>query len=551
MQRTGLGARLGAIAIATTMLITACVGSTVAPSGAPSTSASVATSTPKIGGTLVFGTSQETTHCDYTTLVVIGGGALLCPDYNQEALVKWDQKANAVAPSLAVSWDEKPDSITFKLRSGVTFQDGTPFNADAVVFNFRRVFDKTFAANQGLTVPYLIYVPAYKSVSKVDDMTVKVDVTPTPNTLRSFSTAATYIQSPTAVQAKGKDYAFSPVGTGPYKVVSFESNVRFELTRYDSYWGQKPAPDRIVVLRKVDIAALANDLLAGNIDAMVAPAPSQVDQLKAAGFKVEFFPTLQINYMALNVTRPPFDDVLVRQAANWAFDKEALVQVLKGAGSAIYAAWHPDVYGYNADVVDYKFDPAKARQLLDQAGWTLPSGGKVRQKGGKELAVNLVMRQGQAGGQGAQPTVAVSNLQDVGFKVDLQILDTASYNSTTTGVFSPTCCNMTNAGHASTFPDPYDWLARWTTAAIPPGERNFAFWSNSQYDQVLAAARVELDPAKRLQQLKDAQKILRDQAPILFTVRELSSTAWNPNKIVAIPMTTAFSRVDPWGIVMK
>src|SRR2546427_4888895 len=230
MNGTALSARLGAIITATALLVTACVGGTAAPSGAPATGA--ASSTPKIGGTLVFGTSQETTHCDYTTLVVIGGGALLCPDYNQEALVKYDLKTNTVVPSLATSWDEKPDSITFKLRSGVTFQDGTPFNADAVVFNFRRAFDKTFPANQGLTIPYQIYVPAYKSVTKVDDVTVRVDVTPAANTLRSFSTAATYIQSPTAVQAKGKDYQFSPVGTGPYKVVSFESNVRFELTRY-------------------------------------------------------------------------------------------------------------------------------------------------------------------------------------------------------------------------------------------------------------------------------------------------------------------------------
>jgi peptide/nickel transport system substrate-binding protein len=549
MKGTPLGARLGAIITATALMVTACVGGTAAPSASPS--AGGASATPKLGGTLVFGTSQETTHCDYTTLVVIGGGALLCPDFNQEALVKYDLKTNTVVPSLATSWDEKPDSITFKLRSGVTFQDGTPFNADAVVFNFRRSFDKTFPANQGLTIPYLIYVPAYKSVTKVDDMTVRVDVTPAPNTLRSFSTAATYIQSPTAVAAKGKDYQFSPVGTGPYKVVSFESNVRFELTRFDGYWGQKPAPDRIVVLRKVDLAALANDLLAGNIDAMVAPTPQQVDQLKAAGFQVAFFPTLQINYLALNVTKPPFDDVKVRQAANFAFDKEALVQVMKGAGAPIYAAWFPDAYGYNGDVEQYKFDKNKAGQLLDQAGWTLPAGGKVRMKGGQELSVKLVMRQGQAGGQGSQPTVALSNLQDVGFKVDLQVLDTASYNSTTSGVFSPTCCNLANAGHASTFPDPIDWLGRWTTAAIPPGERNFAFWSNAAYDKLVNDARVELDANKRLQELKDAQKLLRDEAPIIFTGREQQSTAWNANKIQSIPLTTAFSRVDPWSIVMK
>jgi peptide/nickel transport system substrate-binding protein len=532
------------------LLIGACTGTTATPSGAPS-GTPAASGTLKLGGTLIFGQSQETTGCDYTTLVVIGGSQLTCPDYNQEPLVRYDLKTNTVVPALATSWEEKLDSITFKLRSGVTFQDGTAFNADAVVYNFRRVFDNILPANTGQTIPYHSYVPAYKSVTKVDDMTVRVDVSPAPNTLRTFSTTPTFIQSPAALQAKGKDYQLTPVGTGPYKVVSFEPNVRYELTRYDGYWGPKPAPDRIVVLRKTDIAALVNDLLSGNIDAMAAPPASQADQIRGAGMKVEFFGTLQMNYLALNVTRAPFDDVLVRQAANFAFDKEALVQVLKGAGAPVYAAWFADGYAYNGDVEQYRFNPDKARQLLDQAGWKLPSGGKVRQKDGKDLAVNLVMRQGQAGGQGAQPTVAVSNLQDVGFKVDLQVLDAAAYNDTNTGVFSPKCCNLANAGHASTFPDPFDWLARWTTASIPPGERNFAFWSNPQYDALINSARTELDANKRIQLLKDAQKLLRDQAPIIFTGREQAGTAWNPNKVVAIPFTSIGSRVDPWTIVMK
>jgi peptide/nickel transport system substrate-binding protein len=549
----GISSRHGLITgLATLAVVLAACTGTAAPSAAPSGAASAgASGTPKIGGTLVFGQSQETTGCDYTTLVVIGGSMVTCPDYNQEPLVRYDLKTNTVVPALATSWDEKADSITFRLRTGVKFQDGTPFNADAVVYNFRRVFDKTFPANAGLTFPYLSYVPAYKSVAKVDDMTVRVDVSPAPNTLRSFSTAATFIESPTALQAKGKDYQLTPVGTGPYTVVSFEPNVKYELARYNDYWGPKPVPDRIIVLRKTDIAALVNDLLAGTIDAMAVPPASQVDQIRAAGMKVEFFPTLQINYLALNVTRAPFDDVRVRQAANFAFDKEALVQVMKGAGAAVYAAWFPDAYGYNGDVEQYKLDKAKAGQLLDAAGWKLPAGGKVRQKDGKDLAVNLVMRQGQSGGQGSQPTVAVSNLQDVGFKVDLQVLDAAAYNDTNSGVFSPKCCNLANAGHASTFPDPIDWLGRWTTASIPPGERNFAFWSNTKYDTLVNGARTELDVAKRLQMLKDAQKILRDEAPIIFTGREQASTAWNPNKVVAIPFTTAFSRVDPWTIVLK
>jgi peptide/nickel transport system substrate-binding protein len=359
------------------------------------------------------------------------------------------------------------------------------------------------------------------------------------------------MESPAAVQAKGKDYQLSPVGTGPYKVASFEPNQRWELVRNEEYWGPKPAPDRVIAIVKTDAAALVNDLLSGNIDAMVAPPPANVDQLKAANFTVKFYPTLEIDYLALNTTRPPFDDVLVRQAANWALDKEALAKVLNGQGAPIYADWFEEAYGNNAAVTDYKYNPDTAKQLLDQAGWKLPANGTVRQKNGQDLAVKLVMRIGQTGVLGALPTVATSNLQSVGLKVDLQAVDAATYNSTTVGVFSPTCCDLSNAGHASSFPDPIDWLTRWTTASIPPGERNFAFWSNKDFDNLVAAAKVEFDPAKRLQLLKDAQKLKRDQAPIIWGNRYQQPVAWNPSKIQDLPLTKAFSRVNPWAIVLK
>lgn len=542
-------------AAATTAPAPAAAATTAPAAAAPTTAPAAAA--PKPGGTLVVGWTQETTGCDYTTLVVIGGGMITCAEYNQEPLVRYDEAKNEVVPALATSWDEKPESITFKLRSGVKFQDGTPFNADAVVFNFRRAFDKTFPANQAITgggqpgVPYTYLVPAYKGVTKVDDMTVRVDLNPAPFALRTFSTPATFMESPAAIEAKGKDYQLSPVGTGPYKVASFQPNQRWELVRNEEYWGTKPVPDRIVAIIKTDPAALVNDLLSGNIDAMVAPPPANLDQLKAANFTVKFYPTLEIDYLALNTTRAPFDDVLVRQAANWALDKEALAKVLNGQGAPIYADWFEEAYGNNADVVDYKFNPEKAKQLLDQAGWKLPASGTVRQKNGQDLAVKLVMRIGQTGVLGALPTVATSNLQDVGFKVDLQAVDAATYNSTTVGVFSPTCCDLSNAGHASSFPDPIDWLTRWTTASIPPGERNFAFWSNKDFDTLVAAAKVEFDPQKRLQLLKDAQKLKRDQAPILWGNRYQQAVAWNPSKIQDLPLTKAFSRVNPWAIVLK
>jgi peptide/nickel transport system substrate-binding protein len=431
----------------------------------------------------------------------------------------------------------------------VKFHDGTPFNADAAVFNLRRVFDKTFAANQGLTFPYAFYVP-FKSVEKVDDMTVKVNINPTPNAIWTFSFLATMMQSPTAVQAKGKDYAFSPVGTGPYKLVSYQDKTRVELTRNADHWGSKTGPDRIIILIKSDVVALANDLLSGNIDVMIEPPVEQVDQMKSAGLTVQYFPTLVYNYFGLNTTKPPFNDAAVRQAANYAFDKEALVKVSKGAAGALYSAWFEGAYAYNADVPPYKYDADKARQLLDQAGWKLPSGGKIREKGGQQLVVKFLDRTGRTGVQGAQVPIMISNLQDVGFKVESELVESAAYLDKATGVGDKNRFNIANFGHGSAFPDPQIALQRWTTANIPPAEFNVAFYSSPTYDKLVKDASTELNADKRVSLLKQAQKVLRDDAPIIWTSRSLIGMAWTAKKVEAIPLLPT-SVVDIFAIKMK
>jgi peptide/nickel transport system substrate-binding protein len=535
--RRMMGLRLTAILVAA-LLVGACT-QTTAPgqTGAPAA--------PK---TVVFGSlTVSPGGCDGTTLVQYAI-TFSCPTTTQEALVTFDWATNSVKPGLATSWDEKPDSITFKLRAGVTFHDGTPFNADAVVFNLRRVYDKSHPANLGQAFPYAFYVP-FKSVDKVDDMTVRVNITPTPNAIWSFSFLATLMQSPKAVEAKGKDYAFSPVGTGPYKIVSFEDKVRWEVARYENYWNkqQQPAPDRIIVLIKSDAAALANDVMSGNIDVIIEPPVEQTDQMKSGGLQVQFFPTLVYNYFGLNTTKAPFDDVRVRQAANYAFDKEALVRVSKGSAQGLYSAWFEGAFAYNADVPQYKFDPAKARQLLDEAGWRLPASGNIRAKGSQQLVAKFFDRTGRGGVQAAQVPILHSNLQDVGFKIETELTESAVYLDKAKGVGDKTRFDIANFGHGSAFPDPQIALQRWTSENIPPAEFNVAFYSSPKYDSLVYAARTELAADKRLQLLKDAQKVLRDDAPIIWTSRSLIGMAWNPKKITAIPLLPT-SIVDLWAI---
>ena len=502
--------------------------------------------------TFIFGTQVDAAGggCDSTQIFQIAI-TLNCPSAVEEGLVRFNYQKNSVDPALATTWQENiqgaTDTITFNLRQGVKFTDGTPFNADAVVFNFRRVFDKTFPANALGKFPYTNYVP-FKSVQKIDDKTVAITVDAQPHVIWTFSTFPAYMQSPTAVQGEGADYIFKPVGTGPYTVKSYTDKQKYDLVRNPDYWGTKPVPDEIVVIIDSNAQTLVNDLLSGSIDAMFSPPIPQVDQITGAGDKIGSYPGLLYFYFFMNVTKAPFNDVRVRQAANYAVDKEAVAKLAKGYGSPMYAAWFPGAYGYNPDVVQYKFDAQKAGQLLDQAGWTLPAGGTVRQKNGKQLDVKLYHK--NAGGiQELNRAVVISGLQAVGFKVETVAIDPAIYH-TDKGVANPNNPqNLEDSGQDTAFPDPSDYLHRFTTEAIPPGEINEGFYSNPTYDQLYAKQVTELDPATRLGELKQLQVIVRNDAPMIWMDQANSVVAYNPKKVTSVPVLSN-TQVDVFGIQM-
>src|SRR5579871_1704842 len=397
---------------------TAAPAATAAPAKPAATTAAAAGTSSTSDATLIYGFTQNPVGgCDGTQITVVATTGN-CPLLNQEALIAYDDASKKIVPSLAESWTYDGMSATFKLRSGVKFQDGTPFNADAVIYNYRRVWDPSFPANQGVKFPYANNVP-FKSIEKIDDMTVKVDFTKArADTLLYMTTWPAMIQSPTALQNMSPaDYTFKPVGTGPYVVTSYQDNARIEMDRNDNYWGQKPSWKKIVMVIKQDSASLVNDLLSGAVDAMRDPSIEQMDQITGKGLKIDTSSSLIFFGAQINVMKPPFDDVKVRQAANYAIDKEAVAKLSKGQAKPMYGAVPDSMREYNANVPDYKYDPTKAGQLLDEAGWTLPSGSKIRQKNGQPLTISIIQRTGYSGATALLTPAILSNLQDVGFDV--------------------------------------------------------------------------------------------------------------------------------------
>ena len=516
----------------------------------------VSAQSPSVGAagpekTFVFGTNfNPQGGCDATQTVVLAL-TLSCPQLVSEPLVRLNYATNEVEPALATTWEVAPDmgSVTFHLREGVTFSDGTPFNADAVVFNFSRVWDESSPAHAGGTFPYASQL-AFKSIEKIDDMTVKVDLTaPQPNPLWGFTFFPAYIQSPTAVQADPTGYTLKPVGTGPYVINSYQDNVQIDLTRNPSFWGTPPQPDHVVIVINDSQQTLANDLLSGAIDAMENPPVEQIDQMTAAGLKQDIFPSAIEFYFTLNVDKPPTDDPLVRQAMNYAMDKESVAALSKGAGTAMYGAWFPGAYAYNPDTEPYKYDPVKAGQLLDQAGWTLAPGEKVRTKDGQKLTVSEVTQSNASGIEAILAPILISNLQDVGFEVTSTQMEQAALIA---ALPDKTLANIVQFGDGALFPDPQSILHRLTTEAFPPAEFNTGFYSNPDYDALVAAAKTELDEQKRIDDLKQAQAIARTDAPWIWVVQAATPVMYNPQKLSAVPLyPNSLGIVDINGVTYK
>jgi peptide/nickel transport system substrate-binding protein len=300
-----------------------------------------------------------------------------------------------VQPELATEWsaDESGTTWTFQLRDDVTFHDGEPFNAEAVCYNFERMFDQNEAGQ--VAGEYWGYVMGgfandpksslYKSCEATGDYEATVEITratsgfPTMLTLDSLS-----MQSPKALEegdangiaAEGEgfsfpDYAFAPVGTGPYKFGEYdEANGTITLERNDDYWGEAAQTSELIFRVIPDESTRRQELEAGSINGYDLPNPADWSGLEDAGNEVIIRDPFNIFYVGLTPeNNPALEDLEVRQAIYHAIDREQLVQSQLPEGAEVATQFMPQaVKGWNPDLTAYEYDPEQAQQLLADAG---------------------------------------------------------------------------------------------------------------------------------------------------------------------------------------
>lgn len=293
-----------------------------------------------------------------------------------EGLVQFKNGALEVEPALATEWQTSEDgrTWTFTLREGVTFHDGTPFTADDVVFSIMRMIDEDHPYHLPGRMPYADYAlnGVIESVEKIDEDTVAVHLyEPFAPLLKTLAMFCCFISSQEAIETHGEDYGANPVGTGPYRFVSWQRDVEIALQRFDGYWGEPAGVTNMVykTIRDPDVRMFG--LIRGEIDMMDGLTPQIANELKnRPEVKLYREPGTNISIAYINVKEEPFTDKRIRQAVNYAVDKEAICDYLyEGYAVPMRGIYPEGVLGHDPDAEGYPYNPEKAKQLMAEAGY--------------------------------------------------------------------------------------------------------------------------------------------------------------------------------------
>jgi peptide/nickel transport system substrate-binding protein len=423
-----------------------------------------------------------------------------------------------IKPGLAESWTVSPDASTwtFKLRPGVKFHDGSPWNADAAVWNLNRMAIKSSPEfEQEINSLGGLLLGGVQSVTKDDDMTITIK-TPGPYSYLDTDLSLVTMVSPEAFKKAGGHDKFSeaPSGTGPFKFESMSRGQQLTMVRNDDYWGPKAKLDKLVLRPVPDATARVAALRSGEVNWIEVPPPDEVPTLRDAGFQMLTNAYSHVWPWVLDTTKPPFDDVRVRQAVNYAINRDAITKdILQGTGrSALQYAPKGDP-GYNPALDTYSYDPAKAKQLLADAGYA------------NGVTIDVVFPPSGSGNMVPVPMneAMQRDLAAVGVKVNLKPLEWSALLGDYFNGNVPQQANAVNISLGFVFP------SLWGTFFLSDSSVNVGKAKSPEVDAAINKAKTKLDPKERAAAFEEANKALLDEAPWLLVVNDLNPRTLAPN----------------------
>ncbi len=460
--------------------------------------------------TLVVGIASDPTGLDPEAVENNTSGFIMSTVY--DSLLRYKPGTTDVAPGIAESWTTSPDGLTytFKLRHGTKFTDGTPLDAKAVVWNVDRLLNKSnpqYIYNTGPVEGYIDFtygdVASYRAV---DDDTVEFTFKkPSAPFLNSLAMAWNGLVSPAAAAKWGKDYRNHPVGSGPFILKEWRQRDQIILDANPDYWGGKPKVDHLIFKELPDPQAAVLALKRNEIQILGDVSTQSVPAMKGdPNITILTQPGLAVSGVSLPVDTPPFDDKRVRQALNYAVDKEAIDKALfAGLAVPLTSPLPQAQWGFDKALPGYPYDPAKAKALLAEAG--------VKPGTSVELATYNSPR----GYNPAGPNLAIAiqgYLGKVGITANVKQSEVGAYF---TQVRSGKYAGMMMEGWTGDNGDPDNFLGElWSYKNFPTAD--WSRYNNPEVEKLLSQGLLETDPAKRTAIYEQVQKTVLDDAPWIF-----------------------------------
>jgi len=426
-------------------------------------------------------------------------------------LVKYDRDMNIVG-DLAESWDISKNGlvITFKLRKGVRWHDGKPFTAADVLYTYQVTTDpKTPTAYAGDFLKV-------KKAEALDDYTFRVTYDkPFAPALISWSSAVL----PRHLLA-GKDITKSslsrnPVGTGPYKFKEWVAGQKIVLASNEDYFEGRPYVDGRITRIIPDTATMFLELRAQNIGMMGLTPLQYTRQTDNNLFRENFnkyrYLAFAYTYLGYNLKNPLFTDKRVRQAISYAVNKDEIVSgVLLGLGKPATGPYKHGTWAFNDKVKIYNYDPAKARDLMKQAGWTDANKDGILEKDGRPFEFEILTNQGNETRQKCAEIIQ-RQLKEIGITAKIRIVEWSAF---VTDFINKRRFDAVILGWTIPLdPDAYDV---WHSSKTAPEELNFVSYNNSEADEMLEKGRSTFNQVERKKYYDRFQEILAEDQPYTF-----------------------------------
>jgi peptide/nickel transport system substrate-binding protein len=423
----------------------------------------------------------------------------------------------------AMDWvDETTLEVT--LRAGVTFHNGQPMTADDVVFTFNRIIQENAIEHpEPHTSPRKGLIAPLESVEKVDDQTVRFHFSGVWPPAMQLLVHQQIVPQGYLEEVGTAGFVEKPIGTGPFQFVEGQLDDQIVMERFDDYWGGSPELEpvgpacveraifRVIPEASTRVAAL----LAGEVDIIQAVPADLVETLSQnPEIQIKTAPGTQPKWLELNVTAPPFDDVRVRQALNYAVDKDLIIEAVYGGRAvALPGPLSPLNNFVNESLTPYPYDPDQALALLAEAGWSDSDDDGILDKEGQPFTFTIdTLEEWRALAE------AVAGLyREIGIDASVRFWEYS--------VVQPQLLACERQAYLddwgdSAFDPVGHFEAKWHSfvEGQPYGRGNFSCYSNERVDELILAGETEADEATRQAIYDEAQQIVYDEAPAVFLI---------------------------------